>query len=154
MALKGSNVVNNFAGKKIGVVKNTTTLTALKELFKETGTVVEIVEFDSTEQGFTDLVSKKIDIFSADQVVLIGLALKSGRAGDFTILPDLFSFEPFALAIGRNDADFRLVADKALTRIYRSGAIDLIYDKWFGRFSKSMPSALKSMIKLNSIPEK
>jgi glutamate/aspartate transport system substrate-binding protein len=153
MALKGRKIKNNFDGKKIGVVKGTTTAVALKNLFLETETVADIVSLNSASEGFNDLKEGKIDILTADQVVLIGLAIKSGNPSQFTILPDMFSYEPFSLAVRRNDADFRLIADRTISDLYRSGQIKTIYERWFGDFSQEMPSALQAMIEINSIPE-
>ena len=154
LTLKGNNVRNNFDGKKIGVVKGTTTAVVLKELFKETEVTAEIVLLDTTEEGFTALKNGTIDAFSADQVVLIGLVLSSVDPGKFSILPDLFSYEPFALAVRRNDADFRLVADRVLSSLARSKEILTIYDKWLSEFSKDRPRAFETLIKFNSIAEK
>lgn len=153
MALKGHKVRNNFDGKKIGVVKGSTTAVALKKLFEDIGTKVDFVLLDSADEGIAALEKSEIDIFSADQVVLIGLAVTSTHPDTFQILPDMFSYEPFALAVRRNDADFRLEADRAISKLYRSGEIEAIYDRWFGTFSGEMSSALKAMIKFNTIPE-
>jgi glutamate/aspartate transport system substrate-binding protein len=153
MTLKGNRIVNNFGGKKIGVVKGTTTLSSLKQLLAETGTDAGIVVFDDTDDGFKALVEGKIDALSADQVVLIGLALASGDPRQFTVLSELFSYEPFALAVRRNDADFRLVADRVISELYRNGQILKIYDKWFGGFSSGRSTAFEALIKLNAIPE-
>ncbi|MGW8312565.1 MAG: amino acid ABC transporter substrate-binding protein [Desulfuromonadales bacterium] len=153
MTLKGNRIVNNFGGKKIGVVKETTTLSSLKQLLAETGTDAGIVLFDDTVDGFKALLEGKIDALSADQVVLIGLALASGNPRQFTVLSELFSYEPFALAVRRNDADFRLVADRVISELYRNGQILKIYDKWFGGFSSGRSTAFEALIKLNAIPE-
>jgi len=153
MTLKGNRIVNNFGGKKIGVVKETTTLASLKQLLAETGTDAKIVLFDDTDDAFKAMLEGKIDALSADQVVLIGLALASGSPKQFTVLSELFSFEPFALAVRRNDADFRLVADRVISELYRNGQILEIYDKWFGGFSSGRTTAFEALIKLNAIPE-
>jgi len=153
MTLKGTNLINNFNGKKIGVVKGTTTYTALKELFQDPGINAEIVLVDSTADGLIAMEKRNIDAISADQVVLIGLALKSGNPENFSILPNLISYEPFALAVRRNDADFRLVADRVISHLYRSKKILPIYNKWFGQFSSQMPTAFEAVIKINATPE-
>lgn len=153
MALKGNKVKNNFDGKKIGVVKGSTTAVALKKLFEDVGTQVDFVVLDSADQGITALEENKIDIFSADQVVLVGLAVTSANPDAFQILPDMFSYEPFALAVRRNDADFRLEADRAISKLYRSGEIETVYERWFGTFSGEMSLAMKAMIKFNTISE-
>ena len=153
MTFRDKDIRNDFKGKKIGVAKGTTTAVALKELLVETATDAEIVLFSSAALGFEALQKGKIDALSADQVVLIGLATTANDPENFTILPNLFSYEPFALAVRRNDADFRLVADRVLAKLYRTREIVKIYDKWFGRFSVQRPTAYELLIKLNAIPE-
>jgi glutamate/aspartate transport system substrate-binding protein len=152
MALKGRKIENNFDGKKIGVVKDTTTAVALKKLFQEAGTKIEMVMLNTLAEGFSALKEGKIDLLSADQVVLLGLILNVENPGEFSILPDMFSYEPLALAVRRNDADFRLVADRTLSNLYRSRQIDAIYDNWFGGFGQRL-EAYDMMIQLNTIPE-
>ena len=42
------------------------------------------------------------------------------------------NYEPIALASVRGDEDFRLLVDRVLSRLYRSGEIGVIYTKFFG----------------------
>ena len=153
MTLKGSQIMNNFNGKKIGVVMGTTTAISLKELFMETEIVADIVMLNSTDEGLNALEKGIIDAFAADQVVLIGQILKAADPKKFEILPNLFTYEPLALAVKRNDADFRLVADHVISRLYRAKQIVPLYNKWFGKFSPQMPSAFEALIQINAIPE-
>jgi glutamate/aspartate transport system substrate-binding protein len=154
MTLRENNARDTgFAGKKIGVVKGTTTAVALKELVRETSTNAEIVLFNSSEEGVDALRKKNIDAFSADQVVLIGIAFKEQDPTDFAIDSAVFSFEPFALAVRRNDSDFRLVADRNISDLCRSKKILEIYDKWIGKFTGQRLPIFNVMVQLNSIPE-
>jgi len=155
MTLKGNKKLDSdgFDGTKIGVVKATTTEAVLKKLIQETSTDAEVVLFNSAKESIDALRKKKIDAFSSDQIVLIGLALKENDPMNFVIKPAVFSFEPFALAVRRNDADFRLVADRVISELYRSEEILKIYDKWIGTFTQNRLPIFDAMIKLNSIPE-
>ena len=153
MTLNGKEIRNNFEGKKIGVVKGTTTAVALKNLFQKTSIDAEIILLNATTEGLSALGKEKIDAFSADQVVLIGLVLATDDPAKFSILPEVFSYEPFALAVRRNDADFRLIADRVISRLYRTREILKIYDKWFGRFAAKRTSAFAALIQLNATPE-
>jgi ABC-type amino acid transport substrate-binding protein len=153
MTLKDTQIMNNFNGKKIGVVKGTTTEAALRELFKETEINADLVLLNATAEGRDALEKGKIDAFAADQVVLIGQALTAANPENFAILPNVFTYEPFALAVRRNDADFRLVADRVISRLYRTKQIVKTYDKWFGKFSPQMPKAFTALIQINAIPE-
>ena len=142
-----------FDGKKIGVVKNTTTAVALKKLILETSTDAEVVLFNSAKECIDALRKKKIDAFSSDQIVLIGIILQEHDPMDFVIDPNVFSFEPFAFAVRRNDADFRLVADRVISDLYRSKKILEIYDKWIGKFIRQRLPIFDAMIQLNATPE-
>jgi ABC-type amino acid transport substrate-binding protein len=153
MTLAGREIrdLSGFNGKKIGVGRATTTEQVLRRMLKESLTDAEVVLVNSSADGVEALKSGAIDAFSADQVVLMGLAMTSGEK--FAIASEVFSYEPFALAVRRNDADFRLVADRVLSHLYRSGLILEIYDKWFGRFSKKRPRIFETLYQLNATPE-
>ena len=155
MTLKDNkaNDSDGFDGMKIGVVKATTTAVELKKLFQDTSIDAEVVSFNSAKEGIDALRKKKIDAFSSDQVILIGLALKEHDSMNFEIKSEVFSFEPFALAVRRNDADFRLVADRVISELYRSRKILEIYDKWLGKFTRKRLPIFDAMIKLNATPE-
>jgi ABC-type amino acid transport substrate-binding protein len=155
MTLKDNTASDSagFAGKKIGVVKDTTTAVVLKELIQNTSADAKIVLFDSSKEGMNALHKKKIDAFSSDQITLIGIASESQNPRNFVIHHNVFSFEPFALAVRRNDADFRLVADRVISDLYRSKKILEIYDKWIGAYTGQRLPIYDAMIQLNATPE-
>ncbi len=144
---------SGFNGKKIGVVKGTTTAVFLKNLLHETSTKAEIVLFNSAEEGVDALKNKKIDAYAADQIVLIGIASKAQNRMNFAIDPNVFSFEPFAFALRRNDADFRLAANRAISDLCRSKKIIDIYDKWIGEYTGKRLPIFDAMVQLNATPE-
>jgi len=153
MAGKEIRDISGFTGKKIGVNRATTTETVLRKMLKETLTDAEVVLFPSSAEGMAALERGEIAAYSSDQVVLMGLAMTSAAGDKFAIASEVFSFEPFALAVRRNDADFRLVADSVLSHLYRTGLILEIYDRWFGRFAKKRPRIFEMLYQLNATPE-
>ena len=144
--------VKGLEGKRVAVVSNTTTIGSLNGAVGELGIDVEIVPVSSTNEGMIMLERGQIDAFSADQVVLIGQVISHGGRKLYTVSSELFSFEPFALAVPRGDADFKLIADRVLSQLNRSGEIVEIYKKWFGSFGKKPPAALEVLYQLNSTP--
>jgi glutamate/aspartate transport system substrate-binding protein len=155
MTLKSSNL-NDLASlnrKKIGVVVDTTTVDVLYNFLDASKTKARVVRVGSASEGIAKLRDGTIDAFSADQVVLIGLATTTDDAAKFEISSGVFSYEPFALAVRRNDADFRLVADRVISFLYRSGQILPIYEKWMGEFAKQRPAVFDALIQLNAMPE-
>ncbi len=154
LSLKTNDILNgNFNGKKIGVIKGTTTVDEVKQLFSDTKVTADIVMLNSAAEGMKRLDKEEIDALAADQVVLIGLALASEDPSNFSISPNSFSYEPFALAVRRNDADFRLVADRVITHLNKSEQIFEIYDKWLSQFSTRRAPAFENLVLINSIPE-
>ena len=124
MTLKDNKAFESgLDGTKIGVVKDTTTAVELEKLIRETSTNAKVILFNSTKESIEALRQKKIDAFSSDQVVLIGIASEEQDPMNFVIKSTVFSFEPFALAVRRNDADFRLVADRVISDLSRSKKI-------------------------------
>lgn len=153
MGLKEKKGWNDLEGKNIGVVKGTTTMKTLQELILKSSISAQIILLDSTAAGLEALNKGEIDVLCADQVVLIGLAHGTDDPDKYAILPQLFSYEPCALAVRRNDSDFRLVADRVISHLYRTKQILKIYDKWFEKFSPQRPEAFNSLVQLFSIPE-
>ena len=149
----GIGGISDLQGKKVAVVKDTTTIDNLSKALKEAVSDAEIVPVASASAGIKAMIKGEVDAFSSDQVVLIGLALSHDGPEKFVIADELFSLEPFALAVRRNDSEFRLIADRVLSQLNRSGQIGPIYTKWFGKFTKKVPSLLEAMYILNSTPE-
>ena len=105
---------------------------------------------NSTDEGLKALKKEQIDALAADQIVLIGLALNEENPNNFSILPNLFSYELLALAVRRNDADFRLIANRVISNLCQSKQILNIYDKWLGQFSSFRPVVFETLIELNA----
>lgn len=154
LSRKGAVVesVKGLEGKRVAVVSNTTTIKSLNARADRLAIDVEVVPVGSTNDGMVMLEQGQIDAFAADQVVLIGQIISRGGRKLYALSSELFSFEPFALAVTRGDADFQLVADRALSQLNRSGEIVGIYKKWFGSFGEKPPTALRALYQLNSTP--
>ena len=142
--------IDDLAGKRVAVVENTTTIKTLEKVLAKREIEAEVIPVSSTSQGMNLLDSKEIDVMAADQIVLIGQIIERGRER-YELSRLLYSMEPFALAIPRGDADFQLVADSALSRLYRSGEILKVFDVWFGLFDKEPPPMLKSLYRLHAL---
>ena len=112
-----------------------------------------MVTVSSATEGIAALNKGEVAAFSSDQVVLIGLAVTRQDQQNYYLAKELFSYEPFALAVKRDDASFRLVADRALSQLNRSKQITAIYRKWFGQFSPEIPLLLKALYKIHTTPE-
>jgi len=66
-----------------------------------------------------------------DDILLAALAANSKSPADYVISADALSVEPYGIMLPRGDAAYKKVVDAEMTRIYKSGEINAIYDKWF-----------------------
>jgi ABC-type amino acid transport substrate-binding protein len=142
----------DMAGKKIGVVAGNTTEAALKHWAEKNMVAFELVPVKSHVDGMQQLNSGAIDAYAADQTVLIGLVASAPKGSKFNIAPQTFSYEPYALVVPRNDADFKQAVNRVLAQLYRTGEVMQVYNTWFGKFGKP-PMALMVMYQMNALPE-
>jgi len=145
--------IAGLKGKRVAVVSNTTTIEALNGALTKTLVDAEVVPVSSATDGMDMLDKGEVDAFASDQVVLIGQVIARESGKNYFLSQELFSFEPFALAVKRGDTDFRLLADRALSQLNRSGQILRIYRKWFARFAEEPTMALRALYQLNATPE-
>ena len=105
LSRKGAGIekIQDLQGKRVAVVSNTTTIDSLNDAIKELGIDAQVVAVESTKKGMDMLEKKEVDAFAADQVVLIGQVISRGARESYSLAGELFSFEPFALALARGD---------------------------------------------------
>jgi ABC-type amino acid transport substrate-binding protein len=149
------STINRFVdlgGKKIAVIKGTTTEQRLNAALKSRLVNAQIVLINDGNEGIALLASGGADAYAGDKIKLIGLAAQAKEPQRFAMLTEDLSFEPYALALPRGDSAFRLEVNKALTHIYASGEIEGIFAEWLGKLGR--PSGLlAAMYLLNAIPE-
>lgn len=143
----------DLAGKKVSVVKGTTTETELQARIAAAGIKVDVVPVEDHAEAIKLLAKGKVAAHAGDQLILIGLALEPGNKDKFALAPELFSYEPYGLAMPRGDDDFRLIVNTTLARLYRTGQIQSYYDTWFGKWGGRPSALLIAMFALFGIPE-
>ena len=145
--------IGDLNGKKVGVIEGTTTAVALNEHLKSNFIDATVVLINDRIEGKQKLDAGEIDALASDRAVLIGQVLGSDDIAQYAISNDLFSYEPFAMTLRRNDPDFRLVADSALARIFEGSQIVAIYEKWFGKAGVRPSPMLMTMYRIQALPD-
>ena len=135
----GIQGITDLAGKRIGVITGTTTERALRRSFQKAGITATLVNMPDHNRGFAAVQGGQADAYASDRVLLVGLLVQANAADKFALADQQFSFEPYAFMVRRNDSAFRLVANRTLARLYRSGDISPIFGRWFGMLGKPSP---------------
>lgn len=122
-----------IVGKTFSVVAGTSAETWLADRlndFQLTATVAPVEDYNAGAQRVLD---RTADAFFGDHSLLVEAAARSPTPADLFVLERMFTSEPVALALARNDDDFRLVLDRSLSSYYGTSAFRELYAKWFGR---------------------
>lgn len=143
----------DLSGKSVAVIKGTTTAVALGAYLSESLIDARVITIDSLDIAMDMLSKGEVDAVADDQIVLIGQLMQARDPQTFTMAQDMYSYEPYGLVVRRNDADFRLAANRALAQLYRSGQYKALYNKWFGRSGVRPSPILAAMFQLQALPE-
>jgi ABC-type amino acid transport substrate-binding protein len=101
---------------------------------------VNLIPVKDHAEGRSAIENNTADAYASDRDILIGLALTAANPSKFALGDRYFSYEPYALMLRRGDVEFRLAVNRSLARLYRSGEVLDIYQRWFG--SLGLPSGL------------
>jgi glutamate/aspartate transport system substrate-binding protein len=146
------NKITDMSGKKVAVLQGTTTQARLNETLKRRLVNATVVPIADANAGMAMLEAGSVDAFAGDKIKLIGLAAQSRDPAKLVLLTEELSFEPYAMALPRNDSALRLEVNRALTQVYVGGEIETIFAAWLGKLGR--PSGLlAAMYLLNAIPE-
>jgi ABC-type amino acid transport substrate-binding protein len=155
LLVKKGSAIRNIAAlvdETVAVIPGTTTERSLRDALAKTYVKAKVIEVADHAAGMAALDSGKATAYASDRVLLIGLLVGSKTPDAYELSAEQFSYEPYGFMVRRNDADFRLVANRALAGIYRSGEIVPIFERWFSSIGKPTP-ALLGMYLMNATPE-
>ena len=148
--------MEDLKGKRIGVIRGVTAETALKAHLSEKLIDARVVNVADADDGLAKLQGGDIDAYASDQVVLIGdvtKALAANTKVDVSFADELFSYEPYALMVRRDDAEFRLVANRVISQIFRSGQFAQLYQEWIGSNGLQPSPLLLAMYQVQALSE-
>lgn len=118
--------------RSFAVVQGTTSLnwlTGKLEEFKIDGKLVPVA---SHKDGVQRVLDRSADVLFGERSILLDAKRNNPAGKDLIVLDRLFTYEPLAFALARNDEDFRLLVDRSLSELSRSGETQTLYRRFFG----------------------
>lgn len=120
-------------GKTVGVQRATVSENFIRDNF---GDVMDIKSYAKQEEANMDLVSGRVDLVFADQVVLLGGFIQTEEGKDFefigpSYLDEQWFGEGIGIAVRKGDDDLRKGLTKAIKDIRENGTYKEINDKYF-----------------------
>ena len=127
---KGSPIksINDIGGKRVAAQQGATNAKIIREKYPQ----AQLREFPDQPAAFQALAQGQVDAYTNDGIQLWGLKAKSPTPGDWDVVGDFYSEEPYGMAMRKGDAKFKAAVDAGLKNGFESGKYFEIYDKWLG----------------------
>jgi polar amino acid transport system substrate-binding protein len=134
-ALSSSALRDALKGKRLGMRADTTAEDWLRNGPLKNIDKAAIVPMSGHDEGLAKVASGNLDVYFADIAILRGYLMRPENTGKFVLSDKTFTTEPYALALARGEDDLRLVMDRALSYLYRTGAISRVFEAHFGKMN-------------------
>jgi ABC-type amino acid transport substrate-binding protein len=127
---KGSPIkgIQTIAGKRVAAQQGSTNA----RIIRERAPSARLLEFPDQPAAFQALAQGQVQAYTNDGIQLAGLKAKAPRPDDWAVVGEYYSYEPYGMAMRKNDSDFRQVVNAALMDAIESGTYFTLYEKWFG----------------------
>lgn len=127
---KGSPIkgIQSIGGKRIAAQQGSTNARIIRERVSS----AKLLEFPDQPAAFQALVQGQVQAYTNDGIQLAGLKAKAPKPDEWVVVGEFFSYEPYGMAMRKNDSDFRQAVNIGLMDAIASGSYFEIYDKWFG----------------------
>lgn len=116
----------------IAVIRGTTVEQAVIDRLRLARIVADVVPVTSNGAGVQMVLQRRADVFFNDRALLLDARERSAEGKQLVVLDRLFARTQVALGVRRDDDAFRLVVDRALSQLMRSGETATIYTNYFG----------------------
>jgi ABC-type amino acid transport substrate-binding protein len=144
--------IKDIGGKRIAAQQGSTNA----RILREQAPTAQLREFPDQPAAFQALLQGQVDAYTNDGIQLAGLKAKAPNVNDWEIVGEFFSYEPYGMAMRKNDSDFRHVVNLGLMEGIESGKFFEIYEKWFGpkgELPYPMSAQVRSFMLLQAVPK-
>jgi ABC-type amino acid transport substrate-binding protein len=120
--------LQTIAGKRVAAQQGSTNAKIIRERVPN----AKLLEFPDQPAAFQALAQGQVQAYANDGIQLAGLKAKAPKPDEWAVVGEFFSYEPYGMAMRKNDSDFRQVVNVGLMAAIESGKYFELYDKWFG----------------------
>jgi ABC-type amino acid transport substrate-binding protein len=153
--VKKGNVIKGLkdaAGKRIAAQQGSTNARIIRERVP----TARLVEFPDQPAAFQALAQGQVHAYTNDGIQLAGLKAKAPKPDEWLIVGEFYSYEPYGMAMRKNESDFRHLVNIGLMQAIESGQYFEIYDKWFGSKGEvpyPMSPEIKRFLQMQVVPK-
>ena len=127
---KGSPIkgLQTVANRRVAAQQGSTNA----KIIRERVPTAKLLEFPDQPAAFQALTQGQVQAYANDGIQLAGLKVKAPKPDEWAVVGEFFSYEPYGMAMRKNDSDFRQVVNVGLMDAIASGLYFEVYEKWFG----------------------
>jgi glutamate/aspartate transport system substrate-binding protein len=142
MVRSGSPVraARDLPGRRVAVVRGTTNEEAMRRIATTIARGATVVVADDYAQALQMVSAGEADALAGDDILLTAFIAEKGLRGQYAVVGELLSHEPYGIMFARDDAPLAAAVDAAFRRLAASRELRWIYDKWFLR---ALPSGIR-----------
>ena len=127
----GIERIADLNGKVVVTTAGTTTERIVKTVLAARNASARPKSARTHLESLSMVVSRQADAFVLDDAILSGLLAASPDADKLKLLEENFGFEPYGIALRKNDPEFKKLVDTTLNRMMENGEVEKLYTKWF-----------------------
>jgi polar amino acid transport system substrate-binding protein/glutamate/aspartate transport system substrate-binding protein len=151
---KGSPIkgIQSIGGRRIAAQQGSTNA----RIIRERAPSARLLEFPDQPAAFQALVQGQVHAYTNDGIQLAGLKAKAPKPDEWIIVGEFYSYEPYGMAMRKNDSDFRHAVNVGLMEAIESGNYFELYNKWFGtkgEVSYPLAPETKRFLQMQVVPK-
>ena len=130
---KGSPIrsFRDLAGRTVAVTAGTTNEQAMAKIASRFGIGFRLVREHDHEASFALLAAGKVDAFATDDVLLHGLVAQHRARGQYVVVGDFLSYDPYGIMYRKGDAPMQRLVVDTFRRLAEDGEVERRYNRWF-----------------------
>ncbi len=122
---------DDLKGKSVVFTQGTTNERAMKAYNDAKNLGINFIPSKDHAESFLAVETGRAVAFPMDDILLYGLVANAKNPGDYVVLGEFLSDDPYAIMLRKDDAEFKKLVDTTVSSLYKSGDISKIYAKWF-----------------------
>ena len=122
---------DDLKGKTVVFTQGTTNERAMKAYNDEKKLGINFIPAKDHAESFLAVETGRAVAFPMDDILLYSLVASAKTPGDYVVLGEFLSDDPYGIMIRKDDPEFKKLVDGVVSGIYKSGEINKIYSKWF-----------------------
>ena len=119
--------------KTVVVTAGTTNEQALRAFNEKQKLGLKLVTAPDHDASFKLFTSKEADAFATDDVLLYGWIARTKSGGEYAVVGEYLSYDPYGIMFRRDDPQFAAMVDRTFRQLAESRELRWIYRRWFQR---------------------